>query len=163
MPQLSPQDSRGSPGPRAPRSLSPGPHHLAQRAPRPPGEPWQDAHAAPAASRGDLTPASGNPESCALRGNPGPVRWGGRERVRIRLLRFLLPSLATPSAPSQHPSSVGEGVRFPGHRHTFPHHGACKREHTMKSHGAGGAIGLLRCLKHASLTRVRALTSPEFA
>lgn len=167
LPRLSPRDSRGSPGPRTPRRLSLGPRDVAPQAPRPPGAPRQDARRARRPPRGASRPRPGNPASRAPRPRRQPgARAPGRRRASARRAPGPGCLPCDPSAPSRHPSCVGEGVRFPGHRHTFPHLPAPPslqtRAHNEMAQSTG-AIGLLRRLNHAGLTRVHALTSPESA
>lgn len=140
---LSPRDSRDSPGPRAPRSQSLRPRDVAPRTSRPSGSPGQDARAAPAASRGDLPPPGGTPR-------PRPPR---KPRLSAPGREGASGNRASPGScsppwqlPPPHPSTQVLQERAcvsPATRHTFPHLPArrsCKREHTMKSHGAWGLL-----------------------
>lgn len=120
--------------------------------------PRQDSRAASAASRGDLPPPGGTPRPRPLR----KPRLAGRSQKKSGVPGVLLPFLATPSAPSQHSSSAGEGVRFPGHKTHLPAPSRTTELQTRAHNEIArsmGAIGLLRCLKHYGLNRVRALTS----
>lgn len=112
------------------------------------------------------TPTRGNPAPAPFAETPAVRAGAGRSWCESGVPRGLAPLHCNSLRPIPAPKFAGEGVRFPGHETHLPAPSRTTELQTRAHNEIArsmGAIGLLRCLKHAGLNRVRALTSPEFA